>query len=99
MEKHMKKIFTLIIIGTILLFVGKTFADESKPSLPHAVKYIVNEMHDAYFHVSNFIIGEIVETKEYQKIKWTESQEQMVNLNTKAKIQLKGFFNKFPESN
>jgi hypothetical protein len=56
-------------------------------------------MHDAYFHVSNFIIGEIVETKEYQKIKWTESQEQMVNLNTKAKIQLKGFFNKFPESN
>ena len=95
----MKKIFTLIIIGTILLFVGKTFADESKPSLPHAVKYIVNEMHDAYFHVSNFIIGEIVETKEYQKIKWTESQEQMVNLNTKAKIQLKGFFNKFPGSN
>jgi len=95
----MKKIFALIIVGTILLFVGETFADESKTNTSHTGKYIVNEMHDVYFYVSNLITDEIVETKEYQKVKWVESKEQMANLNTKVKIQLKGFFNKFPERN
>tara|TARA_B100000029_G_C17446737_1_gene913529 strand:+ start:758 stop:1066 length:309 start_codon:yes stop_codon:yes gene_type:complete len=102
----MKKIFALIlllvqfyIVGTVLLFVGKTLADEPKISTAHSVKYIVSKMHDVHFHVTSFIADEIAETKEYQKVKWMESKEQMVNLNTKAKIQLKGFFNKFPESN
>ena len=95
----MKKIFALIIVGTILLFVGKALADEPKTNTSRVVKYIVNEMHDVYFYASNFIIDEIVETKEYQKVKWKESKEQMANLNTKVRIQLKGFFNKFPERN
>ena len=100
----MKKIFALIlllvqfyIIGTILLFVGQAFADEPKTNTPRVVKYIANKMHDVYFYASNLITDEIAETKEYQKVKWGESKEQMVNLNTKVKIQLKGFFNKFPE--
>lgn len=93
----MKKIFALIIIGTILLFVGKAFADEPKTNIPHVVKYIGNGMYDVYFYASNFITDEVIETKEYQKVKWEESKEQMVNLNTKVKIQLKGFFNEFPE--
>ena len=54
-------------------------------------------MHDVYFYASNLITDEIAETKEYQKVKWEESKEQMTNLNTKVKILLKGFFNKFPE--
>ena len=95
----MKKIFALIIVGTILLFVGKALADEPKTNTPRVVKYIVNEMHDVYFYASNFIIDEIVETKEYQKVKWKESKEQTANLKTKVKIQLKGFFNEFPERN
>ena len=102
----MKKIFALIlllvqfyIVGTILLFVGQALADEPKTNTPRVVKYIANEMHDVYFYASNLITDEIAETKEYQKVKWEESKEQMANLNTKVKIQLKGFFNKFPESN
>ena len=102
----MKKIFSLIlllvqfyIVGTILLFVGQTFADEPKTNTPRVVKYIANEMHDVYFYASKFITDEIVETKEYQKVKWKESKEQIANLNTKVKIQLKGFFNEFPERN
>ena len=100
----MKKIFALIlllvqfyIIGTILLFVGQALADEPKTNTPRVVKYIANEMHDVYFYASNLITDEIAETKEYQKVKWEESKEQMANLNTKVKIQLKGFFNKSPE--
>ena len=79
--------------------MGKAFADEPKTNTPRVVKCIANEMHDVYFYASNFIIDEIVETKEYQKVKWKESKEQMANLNTKVKIQLKGFFNEFPERN
>ena len=100
----MKKIFALIllliqfyIVGTILLLVGQAFADEPKTNTPRVVKYIANEIHDVYFYASNFITDEIIETKEYQKVKWKESKVQMANLNTKVKIQLKGFFNKFPE--
>ena len=100
----MKKIFALIlllvqfyIVGTILLFVGQAFADEPKANTPRIVKCIANEMHDVYFYASNLITDEITETKEYQKVKWGESKEQMANLNTKVKMQLKGFFNKFPE--
>ena len=95
----MKKIFALIIVGTILLFVGKALADEPKANTSRVVKYIANEMHDVYFYASNFITNEVIETKEYQKVKWEESKEQMANLNTKVEIQLKGFFNKFPERN
>ena len=95
----MKKIFVLIISGIIILFVGKTFADEPKTNNFPIVKYITGKMDNAYFHVSNFVSDEAAETQEYQKIKWKEGKEQMANLNTKVRIQLKGFFNKFPESN
>ena len=40
-------------------------------------------MHDVHFHVTSFIADEIAETKEYQKVKWMESKEQMANLNNK----------------
>ena len=74
----MKKIFALIIVGTILLFVGKAFADEPKTNTPRVIKYIANEMHDVYFYVSNFITNEVIETKEYQKVKWEEGKEQLI---------------------
>ena len=95
----MKKIYALIIVGTVLLFEGKAFSCEVKTSASHNIKYFLNEMQAKYFHASNFITDEIDKTKEYQKVEWSKGKEQIANLNNKAKIQLKGFFNKFPERN
>ena len=95
----MKKIFTLIIISASLLFPREVFAEKLKKNIAYLNVRTVSVIQNVYSYGLNHLNREIVNIKEYQKFEWKQSKKQIGNLNTKIKIQLKGFFNKFPEVN
>ena len=91
MKQHFLNVFKIAIV-VITLFSGLITYSKADECTIDKFNKCLRKVREMIINRANY---EIINIKEYQKIKWQETKEQIVQ----SKSQLKGFFYLFPEVN